>query len=129
MFMAPLRRTEGYPYPQIEGAIRKIMSEHVGMTRTDLGLSTGLQKLRRLETYLDEMKVNDLHELMRSHETRSILTVGKMMASSARFRTESRNKPYHYRLDYPETDDANWCGLVVVKQRGSGFDCSFESVV
>ena len=81
--MAPLQRTAGYPYPQIEGSIRKIMSEHVGMTRTDLGLSTGLKKLQRLETYLDEMKVNDLHELMRSHETRSILTVGKMMAKPA----------------------------------------------
>jgi succinate dehydrogenase/fumarate reductase flavoprotein subunit len=51
------------------------------------------------------------------------------MASAARFRTESRNKPYHYRIDYPQTDDENWCGLVVVKQQGNRFDCSFERVV
>ena len=128
-FMAPLYRETGYPYWQIEDTIRKIMSEHVGMARTDLGLRTGLEKLERLESHLDEIKVCDLHELMRSRETRSILTVGKMMASAARFRTESRNKPYHYRLDYPDTDDANWSGLVVVRKNGSRFECSLEHIV
>ena len=128
-FMAPLHRASGYSYRQIEDTIRKIMSEHVGMSRTDLGLRTGLEKLERLEAHLDEIKVSDLHELMRSRETRSILTVGKMMASAARFRTESRNKPYHHRLDYPETDDTNWSGLVVVQKKGSGFECSFEQIV
>lgn len=128
-FMAPLHRESGYPYWQIEDTIRKIMSEHVGMTRTDLGLRTGLEKLERLESHLDEIKVCDLHELMRARETRSILTVGKMMASAARFRTESRNKPYHYRLDYPDTDDVNWSGLVVVQKKGNGFECSFEPIV
>ncbi len=127
-FMAPLLRESGYPYQQIEGTVRRIMSEHVGMTRTDEGLRRGLEKLERLEPHLDEMKVNDLHELMRSHETRSILVVGKAMASAARFRTESRNKPYHHRLDYPETDDENWCGLVVVRERHGRFDCSFERI-
>src|SRR3990172_5940240 len=132
-FIAPLLRGSGYPFQQIEDTIRKIMSEHVGMTRTDLGLRKGLEKLERLAPHLDDMKVEDLHGLMRSHETRSILTVGKMMATAARFRTESRNKPYHYRLDYPETDDANWCGLVVVQVKNggadSGFQCSFERIV
>ncbi len=128
-FMAPLQRESGYPYWQIEDTIRKIMSEHVGMTRTDLGLRTGLEKLERLESHLDEIKVGDMHELMRSRETRSILAVGKMMASAARFRTESRNKPYHNRLDFPDTDDTNWSGLVVVQKKGSGFACSFEHIV
>jgi len=127
-FMAPLHRGSGYPYQQIEDTIRKVMSEHVGMARTDLGLRTGLLKLARIEPHLDDIKVNDLHELMRARETRSILTVGKLMASAALFRTESRNKPYHYRLDYPETDDANWSGLVVVRQQGDGFDCALERV-
>jgi len=128
-FMAPLHRESGTPYWQIEGTIRKIMSEHVGMARTDLGLRTGLQKLERLESHLDDMKVSNLHELMRSRETRSILTVGKMMATAALFRTESRNRPYHYRLDFPETDDTNWSGLVVVQKRGTGFECSLEHIV
>ena len=128
-FVEPLQRTTGYPYRQIEDAIRKIMAEHVGPMRTEQGLRTGLEKLNRLEGYLDQMKANDLHELMRSHETRAILSVGKVMASTAIFRTESRNRPYHHRLDFPETDNENWCGLVKVRKEGNGLACDFEETL
>jgi adenylylsulfate reductase, subunit A len=128
-FIAPLRRSAGYPQRHIEDAVRKVMSDHVGAGRTDLGLRMGMDKLERLENHLDDIKVNDLHELMRAQETRSILTVGKMMAAAARHRTESRNKPYHHRLDYPDTDDSNWCGLVTVRRAGAGFECGFERIV
>ena len=125
-FMEPLQRTTGYPYRQIEDTIRKIMAEHVGPLRTEQGLRTGLAKLNRLEGYLDQMKANDLHELMRSHETRAILSVGKVMATTAIFRTESRNRPYHHRLDFPETDNEKWCGLVKVRKEGDSLACAFE---
>jgi len=125
-FTAPLHRAHGYPYRQIEDTIRKIMAEHIGPRRTAQALEYGMEKLQRLERHLDEMKVDDYHELMRAHETRSLLAVGKLMAATALFRTESRNKPYHHRLDFPDTDNANWCGLVVVQQKGSEVSCSFE---
>ena len=127
-FMEPLNRPSGYPYRLIEDAIRKIMAEHVGPMRSEQGLRIGLAKLERIGQYLDEMKVNDLHELMRSHETRSILSVGKVMAHTALFRTESRNKPYHHRLDLPETDNSKWCGLVVLQKKGEEFSCSFDPI-
>jgi len=128
-FMAPLRRASGYPYRQIEDAIRKIMAEHVGVMRTAEGIKTGIRKLERLETFLDEMKARDLHELMRTHETRSLLQVGKMMGKAALFRCESRNKPYHHRLDFPETDDKRWCGLVILEKKGNDISCNFEPIV
>ena len=127
-FMEPMHRPTGYPYRQVEDTIRKIMSEHVGPMRTKTGLRVGQEKLERIEGYLNEIKANDLHELMRTHETRSILSVGKIMTHTAIFRTESRNKPYHHRLDYPETDNDNWCGLVVVRKKGNGISCSFEPI-
>jgi len=128
-FMEPLNRSTGYPYRQIEDAIRKIMAEHVGPMRTENGLKAGLKKLHKIEKYLDTIKVNDLHELMRAHETRSILSVGLVMATAAVYRTESRNKPYHHRLDFPDTDNAKWCGLVVVRKQGDSLSCSFEPTV
>ena len=127
-FMEPLQRASGHPYRQIEDSIRKIMAEHVGPRRTEQALTYGLEKLQRIEHYLDEIKANDLHELMRTHETRSILAVGKLMATTALFREESRNKPYHHRLDFPDTDDTNWCGLVVVSKDGEELSCSFEPI-
>lgn len=126
LFMKPLHRPSGYPYRQIEDAIRKIMAEHVGPMRTKGSLKCGLEKLQRIESYLDEMKATNFHELMRAHETRSILSVGKVMATTALFRTESRNKPYHHRLDFPDTDNTNWCGLVVFRKDGNRLSCSFE---
>lgn len=125
-FVAPLHRTAGYPYRQIEDAVRRIMAEHVGPLRTEQGLRTGMAKLNRLEGYLDQMKANDLHELMRSHETRAILSVGRVMATTALFRTESRNRPYHHRLDFPDTDNEKWCGLVKVRKAGDRLVCDFE---
>lgn len=125
-FMTPLHRSAGYPYRQLEDAVRKIMAEQVGPMRSEQGLKMGWEKLRRIEEYLNEMKANDFHELMRTHETRSILSIGKVMARVALFRTESRNKPYHHRLDFPDTDNMNWCGLVVVKKQGDELLCSFE---
>ena len=127
-FLEPLQRASGHPYRQIEDSIRKIMAEHVGPRRTEQVLTYGLEKLERIERYLDEIKANDLHELMRTHETRSILAVGKLMATTALFREESRNKPYHHRLDFPDTDDTNWCGLVVVSKDGDALSCSFEPI-
>ena len=94
--------------------------------RTEGSLKCGLEKLQRIESYLDEMKATNFHELMRAHETRSILSVGKVMATTALFRTESRNKPYHHRLDFPDTDNTNWCGLVVFRKDGDRLSCSFE---
>ncbi len=128
-FIAPLHRKSGYPYMQIENAIRKIMAEHVGPTRTEVGLKAGAEKLEKLEPHLDEIQVDNYHDLMRANETRNLLAVGKVMATTALYRRESRNKPYHHRLDYPETDDENWCGLVVVRQEGGRIGCSFEPIV
>jgi adenylylsulfate reductase subunit A len=125
-FVQPLHRPSGYPSRQIEDAIRKIMAEHVGPMRTEGSLKCGLEKLERIESYLDEMKATNFHELMRAHETRSILSVGKVMATTALFRTESRNKPYHHRLDFPNTDNTKWCGLVVFRKDGNQISCSFE---
>jgi len=127
-FIAPLKRGSGYPYRQLEDSVRRIMAENVGPMRSAHGLNTALKKLTQLEKHLDDMKVEDLHELMRSQETRSILEVGKISATAALYRTESRNKPYHYRLDYPETDDENWCGLVAVQKSGDAYECSFDPI-
>jgi adenylylsulfate reductase subunit A len=127
-FLSPLHRSSGYSSGQIEDTIRKIMAEHVGVMRTEEGLRKGLEKLNNLERYMDEIKADNFHELMRANETRSLLLIGKIMATAALFRKESRNKPYHHRLDYPETDDRNWCGLVVLEKVGDEIKCSFEPI-
>jgi len=123
---APLRRKEGITYRHLEDIIRKVMYEHVGATRTAEGLKMGLKKLQRLDEYVEHLKAQDYHELMRVYEARSLLEIAKVMAQTALYREESRNKPYHYRLDFPETDDEHWCGLVVIRKLDERLGLSFE---
>ena len=43
-----------------------------------------------------------------------------MMAKASLFRKESRWGFYHYFLDYPERDDANWQKRVIVRKGDNG---------
>jgi adenylylsulfate reductase subunit A len=127
-FNGPLRKKKGLTYRQVEDIIRKVMYEHVGVTRTAEGLNVGLDKLRKVEEYVNLLRAEDYHELMRVYEAKSLLEVGKIMAQAALYREESRNKPYHHRLDFPNTDDEHWCGLVVVKGDENRTELSFEKL-
>jgi len=127
-FGGPLRKKKGLTYRQVEDIIRKVMYEHVGVTRTAEGLKVGLDKLKKVEEYVNLLKAEDYHELMRVYEAKSILEVSKIMAQAALYREESRNKPYHHRLDFPDTDDEHWCGLVVVKGDENRTELSFEKL-
>ena len=63
---------------------------------------------------------------MRATETASLIRVGEVMTHAALFRKESRFVPYHYREDYPDSDDANWCGQVLVTQADGGIATAFK---
>jgi len=114
--MAPLKRKKGLDYQEVEDVLRRIMVENVGPSRTRASLETARKKIEALVPYLEEIKANNFHELMRSIETASLIKVGKIMTHAALYRKESRFIPYHYREDYPETDNTNWCGQVLVRQ-------------
>ena len=43
-----------------------------------------------------------------------------MMAKASLFRKESRWGFYHYFLDYPEKDDANWLKRVIIRKGEDG---------
>ncbi len=68
----------------------------------------------------EDLKADNLHELMRVHEAMNIQQVAKITATAARVRKETRFPPYHYRADFTETDDENFCGLIVVKKDKDG---------
>ena len=44
-------------------------------------------------------------------------------------RKESRFPPYHYRTDFPEQNDDEFCGLIVVRKgRNSGIETRFQKL-
>jgi succinate dehydrogenase/fumarate reductase flavoprotein subunit len=124
--MAPLKRKKGLHYQEVEDVLRRIMVENVGPSRTKASLETARQKIEALVPYAEEIKANNFHELMRSIETASLIKVGEIMTHAALYRKESRFIPYHYREDYPETDNTNWCGQVLVNKRDGKITTEFK---
>lgn len=124
---APLERTSGVHYREIEDVLRKIMTENVGPDRTETSLKTAQRKLAELRKLLSEVKAKDGHELMRTLETTSLMKVADIMTEAALYRKESRFAPYHHRLDYPTIDDEQWYGQVLVRREGERIVTSFSA--
>lgn len=110
-------RKEGVPASQLKSRIQKIMEDYVGVIKTGDGLKKALAELESIEVnelpkvYLgDERSYKALAEAI---DVVNMVCTGKIIASAALYRTESRGA--HYREDYPERDDKNWLKNVVVK--------------
>lgn len=88
-------------------AIRKkltsLMWEKVGVLRNKEDLSQALQAITGLSSLAVSRKDAGIAKAL---EVKNMLLTGEMICRSALFREESRGS--HYRLDYPEKDDANW---------------------
>lgn len=116
----PLGKKKGLPYREFEEIVRIITTDHFGPIKTELSLKSALEKLGRLDGAIGDLKADNLHELMRVHEAMNIQQVAKITATAALARKETRFPPYHYRADYTQTDDKNFCGLIVVKKSADG---------
>ncbi|MDA8188519.1 MAG: FAD-binding protein [Dehalococcoidales bacterium] len=125
---APLGRNGGADYREIEDVLRKITAENVGPDRTETSLRTAQRKIAELRKHLGEIRAKDHHELMRALETASLMQVASLMTDAALSRKESRFIPYHHRLDYPNTDNENWCGQMLIVRDGEGTRTTFSSL-
>lgn len=122
---APLKRKKGIPWQEFELKRQKTMSRYVGIGRTEQGMLTAAEELKKLDQTLQEIKVNNLHELMRANEARHLLEASKLVTRSALERKESRFGHGHWRGDYPETRE-EWHGSVIVRKAGDGFKVRFK---
>ena len=102
----------------LEDQVRRTVTDYVGVRRNDKGLRLALETLRALAVDERRLKADDLHELMRVHESTSIRLNAELMAESALVRKETRTGSSHRRLDYPDADDGNWRRFVVVENGG-----------
>jgi adenylylsulfate reductase subunit A len=117
---SPLGKKTGVPYWEFEDIVRIITTDHFGPVKTENSLKSALVKLNRLDEAHQDLKADTSHELMRVHEAMNIQQVAKITATAAMARKETRFPPYHYRADFTETDDENYCGLMVVRKGPDG---------
>lgn len=88
-------------YEELRSQLKKVMQEKVGPLRTEAGLSEAVDWFGNLD-YLSDYEAESVMEM----EVRNMLIVGRLIAESARMRTESRGG--HFRQDYPDPL-AGWC--------------------
>jgi len=111
----------------IKKEIKQTMWKYVGTLRTEDELARGLQELKRIEQErLPHLFARDIRSLREAYEVTNMVLVSKMIAESARFRTESRG--LHQRLDYPAEDNLNWLKNVILQESEGGMRLSTRPV-
>lgn len=115
-----LKRTDGMSWKELEDKTRQTVTDYVGVRRTEKGLKLALATLTALAQRERTLKADDLHGLMRVHESKNIRLNAEMMAAASLARKETRTGSAHWRLDYPQTDDENWRKFMIVERGADG---------
>ncbi|MES2823460.1 MAG: fumarate reductase/succinate dehydrogenase flavoprotein subunit [Pseudomonadota bacterium] len=105
---APLLREEGLPPNQVEYKLRRFVNDYLQPPKVTKKMEIGLQRFAAIATDIEQIKANNAHELMRTMEVSMIRDCAEMAARASLFRKESRWGLYHYRVDYPQRNDAEW---------------------
>ena len=96
---------------KITEEMRTTMMDHVGIFRTNEGMSASLTKIRELQDRFLQIKIEDggkvfNTELLNAWELGNLLDLAEVVTISAIARTESRGA--HSREDFPNRDDQAW---------------------
>ncbi|MFA7486152.1 MAG: FAD-binding protein, partial [Phycisphaerae bacterium] len=83
-------------------SLRSLMWRNVGITRTERQLNEAMEIIRFWQRYV----MDKVFDSPQGWQCQNMLTAAMLMAQAAQQRKESRG--VHYRIDYPETDDANF---------------------
>ena len=113
---APVRRTEGIGWKELRAGLARIMQDYCGEFRNEETLTMGLRWLSSIrESEASRTYARNPHELMRTLECLTRITVGEIMMHASLARKAS-SKPLEFkRLDYPEVDPKEWNKLVTIR--------------
>jgi succinate dehydrogenase/fumarate reductase flavoprotein subunit len=117
---AHLRQAGGESWKAFEDETRRVVTDYVGVRRSDAGLRLALRELAGLAARERALAADDLHGLMRVNEAKNIRLNAEIMATASLARTETRTGSAHWRIDYPGTDEQRWRRFVVVQRGRTG---------
>jgi succinate dehydrogenase/fumarate reductase flavoprotein subunit len=113
---------------RIKEEIKIVMYNYVGAVRSGVGLNRALSALQRIrKEKLPETYARNPTQLRDIFELGNMLLTAEIVVQSAIFRTESRGA--HYRVDYPQRDDAKWMKNIVVSKENGRMIARYKPVV
>ncbi|HEY5218082.1 MAG TPA: hypothetical protein VIJ17_14445, partial [Pseudolabrys sp.] len=135
MWLATLMgRNSGPLQSDVRTACRMLAHNKLGPIREGSTLKEALVEYERLDRevvpsmQLDEKAHSSDNargaELESALSVRNLVLLGRILATAALMRTESRGA--HYRLDYPDADDKHW-RLVTRLQLGANGEVEFHT--
>ena len=117
---APLAVVDGLPPSQVEYKLRRMVNDYLQPPKVTRKMEIGLRRFAEIHEDLSRLSAAGPHELMRALEIHAIRDCAEMAAQASLFRKESRWGLYHYRVDYPDKNDADWFVHVQVKKGADG---------
>jgi succinate dehydrogenase/fumarate reductase flavoprotein subunit len=103
------------PVEEFEYKVRRIINDYIRPPKNEFKLNRALWWMDRFREELATMvAVRDIHDLFKVYEVENIIQCATLSAVASRQRKESRWVPWHYRSDYPESNDADWLKHIVL---------------
>ncbi len=115
--LAPIRQnSKGIGWKELNCAIARVMQDYCGKYKNEVTLSRGLDLLRQLrENEAASTYAANPHELGRTLECQSLITLGEMVMEASLRRKCSSLYLDFYRLDYPQMDPPEWEKLLPIR--------------
>ena len=106
----------GVGWKELNYAITRVMQDYCGKYKNERTLNLGLRLLNELkENEAASAYASNPHELGRTLECFSLITLGKMIMQASLARKCSSVYLDFYRLDYPQMDPSEWRKLLPVR--------------
>jgi len=105
------------PIEEFEYKVRRIINDYIRPPKNEFKLDKALWWMDRFREELTTMvAVRDIHDLFKVYEVENIIQCATMSAVASKERRESRWVPWHYRSDFPDSDDGNWLKHIILTQ-------------
>jgi len=103
------------PVEEFEYKVRRIINDYIRPPKNEYKLNRALWWMDRFREELATMvAVRDIHDLFKVYEVENIIQCATLSAVASRQRKESRWVPWHYRSDFPESNDSDWLKHIVL---------------
>ena len=112
----PVKRTDGVGWKELRAGLCRIMQDYCGEYRSEETLKMGLSWLNSIrESEASKAYARNPHELARTLECLTRLTVGEMVMHASLARKASNSELEFKRIDYPEIDPPEWNKYVTIR--------------